>query len=640
MDQDEAEYNVCLPDGRSPAIQSVRVRPSQNVAQLQTRLLQSEPFHSRIKLDAEPALYHPGTTFKYESAPLILLRNAKIWWHQTPHRPVPELQLLSTLYPGELDSTNIHFVLVTKNLLASHRRNASLKIYVGRPTLVKFLFETAKRLRFFSVRGTPGSGKTSLGSLLHDYILETVPDVRVTVTNTWKQSGSVTESFRASRLSGDDIENAMDVDDKIPHWIIMDEGQSTYSDAILWSTFLKTPPNNVIIVMLASHGNRGRNDVDIIGTLNNIQPHQRMGLLPTQNGDLGHRNIPGLYFRHEEYTELLALRQQHSELPELDSELATWVYEVSSGHVGAIESLLTCIKFVAKSTRSLVMSLAQFFQSFQSPEELLVECSRGNAFERGLSTKLDLQEETNTEATAFILQLLQTDPASSTFQVGLPNGAQQAHKLGWVAIEESEESTIRVAFPSLFHRSRLSFLLLGSKPLPAAIDAMSLRDFICAAVASFSSNAARRTGGPHSSPSIPEAQWQMELYQAAYKLTGGSGLWLSPEFGTGNLVAAIGRIDFFVMGSKHWGIELLRDGDRIPDHFSCFEPGGAYHNWLTQGQITEYVVVDFRSPTGPQPSKRFPSYAKLLHVTFSSDFRSYYISDNMLNPVKQGTLVA
>ena len=48
----------------------------------------------------------------------------------------------------------------------------------------------------------------------------------------------------------------------------------------------------------------------------------------------------------------------------------------------------------------------------------------------------------------------------------------------------------------------------------------------------------------------------------------------------------------FFISSVGWGIELLRDGDRIDGHVSRFQEGGAYHPWLASGDMKEFVILD------------------------------------------------
>jgi hypothetical protein len=214
----------------------------------------------------------------------------------------------------------------------------------------------------------------------------------------------------------------------------------------------------------------------------------------------------------------------------------------------------------------------------------------------------------------YIRELLKSGAQTyQTFEV--PDAAREAHKCGWISFHE-ERSSIVVDVPSLFYQSQLSYLLHGLQALPATVEAMDLNTFVKTVVGSFSytalSNPQRHTAGPQATPSIPEAQFQNEFYRAIYKVTnGGSGLWISPEFGTPQSSAHTGRIDFYLMGSKKWGIEILRNGDHLDEHVRQFGPGGAYNVWLTTGQITEYVILDFR--THSQPRKKIPSaFSKVL----------------------------
>ena len=61
-----------------------------------------------------------------------------------------------------------------------------------------------------------------------------------------------------------------------------------------------------------------------------------------------------------------------------------------------------------------------------------------------------------------------------------------------------------------------------------------------------------------------------------------------PECGTPN-----GRIDFFI-SSKKWGIELLRNGDRLLAHNDRFI-GGEYGKWIKAQKMDDYIMIDFRS---------------------------------------------
>ncbi|KAJ7925939.1 hypothetical protein B0H13DRAFT_1973968 [Mycena leptocephala] len=210
------------------------------------------------------------------------------------------------------------------------------------------------------------------------------------------------------------------------------------------------------------------------------------------------------------------------------------------------------------------ISLFTFLAKVSGPEEALKECSHGAAFDRGLPTGRQLTSSDHVAAVQFISHLLQFDGVMVTGSDTLPDGAQQAHKLGWITLDEGDQRP-----------SRQTFLRF----------------------AAFSSNAlrepCRHTYGPQALPSLPESQWQMN----------------SIAYGTGQLSNE--------KGAKGWGIELLREGDRMEEHLQRFAPTGA---------MNEYVVFDLRTHTIPRALTR-----RLIH---------YEIKDHNLLVIKAGNLLA
>ena len=68
-----------------------------------------------------------------------------------------------------------------------------------------------------------------------------------------------------------------------------------------------------------------------------------------------------------------------------------------------------------------------------------------------------------------------------------------------------------------------------------------------------------------------------------------------------------GRIDFFIPILK-WGIEITRDGSRIPEHDARFADSGAYGALLKSADLNDYIHLDFRTKTlsGQHPSMILP----------------------------------
>lgn len=94
--------------------------------------------------------------------------------------------------------------------------------------------------------------------------------------------------------------------------------------------------------------------------------------------------------------------------------------------------------------------------------------------------------------------------------------------------------------------------------------------------------------GPSSKLTNPEAQFQDEFYRAFVDLVG-PGVGISSEWSR----EGKGRIDFRLTERK-WGIELLRDGDRLAEHCLRFLPTGSYGPWIQKGLLEDWIIIDCR----------------------------------------------
>jgi hypothetical protein len=93
--------------------------------------------------------------------------------------------------------------------------------------------------------------------------------------------------------------------------------------------------------------------------------------------------------------------------------------------------------------------------------------------------------------------------------------------------------------------------------------------------------------GPGCIQRLPETQYQDEFYRC-YRAHSNDSLVIFPEFGMSK-----GRVDFYIP-TKQWGVELLRDGDRLVQHSGRFSSQtGSYGTTLP---LTDYIIVRL----GPQ----------------------------------------
>ncbi|KAJ7512763.1 hypothetical protein B0H11DRAFT_2213327 [Mycena galericulata] len=651
-------FVVYLPDVDS-GIRMVALDPDRYVSSLIAFLIESQIYGDSLKWEYSPNLVK-ARDLRWDP-PETIRDHIKSWWttKRSPER-MDDGTLLKTYFPqapaGKSTET-IDIVLTTTNTFAALyqvRRPISLSGVHDSPTiqslthpslsavsprdhLVSYLYDMVTEEKFFMVHGTPGSGKTTLCSLLYNYILAKEVDTAVSLIGPWSQQDRISESLQASLVRG----NHIDLEGRRRHWLLFDDAQTTYEDHRLWNTLLKGEYHHFLLVLFAPYVKVNTLGAHIIGTPNNIQAHQCIGLRPTENGLYFRRHIPGLHFLRDEYDTFLHDQSQKTDVPTLGPDLADWVYEASMGHPGAIASVLKTINSVAhKIECPNEMSLDTFLSNFDSPEVALKECTHGDAFESGLPKENALVASENMAAVDFLQHLIR--PGIEIYRTLPPEGAKQAHRLGWISIDTVGRFCFaeRVEFPSCLHRSRLSYLLNGSKPLSLEVGALDLRRFIVQVLGAFSASALRQSPTTSSQaeglPSIPENEnkWQNEAYRGVYTVTGGHGMWLSPHLTS----PGSGRVDIHIQGNKKWGIAVLREGDRIENHLQRFEPGGAYHTWIQKGAVEEYVVLNFEE--SPTAQKKLLHHPTIYHVSFDEGFNRFHLKDWELQELESGTLLA
>jgi hypothetical protein len=64
-----------------------------------------------------------------------------------------------------------------------------------------------------------------------------------------------------------------------------------------------------------------------------------------------------------------------------------------------------------------------------------------------------------------------------------------------------------------------------------------------------------------------------------------------------------GRIDFRIT-DVDWGIEILRDGDRLDAHCRRFVNNGNYTGWIRKGWLKDWLIIDCRT-SKPRPYSEY-----------------------------------
>jgi hypothetical protein len=86
-----------------------------------------------------------------------------------------------------------------------------------------------------------------------------------------------------------------------------------------------------------------------------------------------------------------------------------------------------------------------------------------------------------------------------------------------------------------------------------------------------------------------EATFHFELYRVLHMLLRTS-IYPAPEFGGDSDGHSL---DLRIPGPR-WGLELTYDGRRLLGHMDRFSQTGQYGQWLATGEMTDFMVLDFR----------------------------------------------
>jgi len=86
---------------------------------------------------------------------------------------------------------------------------------------------------------------------------------------------------------------------------------------------------------------------------------------------------------------------------------------------------------------------------------------------------------------------------------------------------------------------------------------------------------------------------------------------VSPD--VGHIFGSNGYLDFYVDGDFGWGIELLRDGEKMKEHAERFEQDGEYEDI----PVNQYAIIDFRHHS-KRVQKLEPNF---WHVLCSDDYK-------------------
>ena len=115
----------------------------------------------------------------------------------------------------------------------------------------------------------------------------------------------------------------------------------------------------------------------------------------------------------------------------------------------------------------------------------------------------------------------------------------------------------------------------------------SFEDFLTRTIERFCPTKLINSLGKGVNSYLLERTWQMEWYRSATTVV---PMDATVSADVGPVFGSSGFLDFYVNGSHSWGIELLREGDKLQEHANRFGTGGTYSNI----PLKKWAVLDFR----------------------------------------------
>jgi len=225
-----------------------------------------------------------------------------------------------------------HTDLLNSSSTLSASRNCTKAIWIVGETqiyirrfLFSHLFDVTKVAK---VRGTPASGKSSLAYLLRKHIEDNHPERRVCMLSRYRPEPSAVPYNQWLRTQGWDF--------PIDGVLIIDEAQLSYWDHDLWLRGLKsiTSSTPYMIILFASYGSAGRNLLST-STPMRVLEEQLVGLAR------GPSSPVGLLLMEEEMEGVAKKRFPNHRF---DKSLLDYVYNLTSGHVGACCDALEVVR--------------------------------------------------------------------------------------------------------------------------------------------------------------------------------------------------------------------------------------------------------------------------------------------------------
>ncbi|KAF2395513.1 hypothetical protein EJ06DRAFT_534926 [Trichodelitschia bisporula] len=475
-----------------------------------------------------------------------------------------------------------------------------------RTTLLETVVALLERTGVVQLRGTPASGKTSVMDLLYHYLR--LQGNQVHLLSRYPKGATKPWFDQLKELMPDAHTDVLCT----PAYILFDEGQTSYADAAFWNEAIKgvlenfkKRPQSIKFVFACCYGSSADLGNDECALTPFTLPENCIvGLRPSAFVSVG------MFFSQEEFMSW-GMKKTTAIPASISNEALDMLFKFSEGHIGLATALIEnfleshhCKTIVRNGKEIQSASLEHFLFNRDGLVNVIKSCAAYRGFPHSTFRDPDVRNVLIKVAIEGFAQLEDTNPEA----------LRKCYVKGYLHAVVKDGDSIVYTYPTEVHRWFAAITVVPH--LTGPFPFKSVRECVLTGLKSFCGNALRRES------KTPEAAYGAELHRTIYKVTR-ARIIPTPEFSSKELGGQ--RIDFVIPG-VHWGIELLRDGTQLQEHYDRFVGEGRY----TSFNFREWVVVDFRTS---RPAKSLPTCPNVLFVIFDPGFFTCVVLDNMLKDV-------
>ncbi|PYH84181.1 hypothetical protein BO82DRAFT_304933 [Aspergillus uvarum CBS 121591] len=409
--------------------------------------------------------------------------------------------------------------------------------------------------------------------------------------------------------------------------LIVDEAQASYKDDLFWGVIIKeqlegAKQTDMRICLVCAYGSPTTGVEPGTFTPATLNTTQRISL----TADQAPYSPPiGIFFDRPEFDDAISrkIKYLYFDSFALDEEARDYIFSFTNGHPAAVDGIFTYIYHfyhskIAHKELSVITkeSVTSCLEEQEDVWRYLLH---------GCSIKRSFPDHRMEDGDADILtEILE----HGSMKWNRENAAMgRCYLNGWIhktLVCDTPNSVGKeyVVLPSRLHEKWVERHIGNEKALLGARFG-TLQSLCIAALSRFSvmslrhcSEGKKLSSGTGCRP--VEAQYQDEFYKAFGSIAG-RAVPIPSEWSR----TKDGRVDFYIP-EKKWAIEFLRDHRDIDKHVSRFHKGGAYYDWLQEGRIQEWIVINcattLHTKVHPEPN--------LIHAIFLADYTMVRVFDH------------